>query len=452
VLAEIIMKSKVQALMKQPVDTLIHARWIIPVEPESVTLENHSLVIDSGRIVDLLPTEQATQHYQGKHTETLASHALLPGLVNSHTHAAMTLMRGIADDLPLMEWLTQHIWPLEQQWMGEDFVRDGTDLAIAEMLRGGTTCFNDMYFFPDITAEQAVKHGIRASIGLIVFDFPTIWAADSDAYIEKGLALYEKVKDQPLISTTFSPHAPYTVSDAPLRKISALSDQFARPIHIHLHETRYEVEEALHQSGKRPLQRLQDLGLVKPALIAVHATQLTDADITHLAQAGASIVHCPESNLKLASGFCPVARCLAAGINVALGTDGAASNNDLDMLGEMRTAALLGKAVAEDASAVPAMTALRMATINGAKALGLAHEIGSLSIGKAADVIAIDLSALETQPVYNPVSQIVYAASRQQVSDVWIAGKRLLEQGQLTSIDIKELMVRVKHWQERLAG
>ncbi|MGZ5017483.1 MAG: TRZ/ATZ family hydrolase [Methylobacter sp.] len=432
------------------VDTLIHARWIIPVEPESVTYEHHTLVIDGGRIIDLLPTEMAKQKYQGTTTENLENHALLPGLINSHTHAAMTLMRGIADDLQLMDWLQNHIWPLEQKWMSEAFVKDGTDLAIAEMILGGTTCFNDMYFFPEITAAQAIHHGIRASVGLIVIDFPTVWAENGDAYIEKGLALHDQLRHHPLISTPFAPHAPYTVSDAPLQKIKTIADELELPIHIHVHETLHEVEQ--DQSGQRPLQRLHDLGLIDPSFIAVHMTQLTDDEIARFAESGAHIVHCPESNLKLASGFCPVAKCIAAGINVALGTDGAASNNDLDMFGEMRTAALLGKAVAGDASAIPAMTALRMATINGAKALGLDNETGSLSIGKAADVIAVDLSHLETQPLYCPVSQIVYAASRQQVTDVWVAGKRLLKQRHLTTVNIDELKVKIAEWRQRLAS
>jgi 5-methylthioadenosine/S-adenosylhomocysteine deaminase len=434
------------------VDTLIHARWIIPVEPESVTYEHHTLVINSGRIIDLLPTELAKQKYQGTTTENLDNHALLPGLINSHTHAAMTLMRGIADDLPLMDWLQNHIWPLEQKWMTEAFVKDGTDLAIAEMILGGTTCFNDMYFFPEITAAQAIHHGIRASVGLIVIDFPTVWAEHSDAYIEKGLALHDQLRHHPLISTPFAPHAPYTVSDQPLQKIKTFTDELELPIHMHVHETLHEIEQELEKTGQRPLQRLYDLGLLDPSFIAVHMTQLTDDEIVLFAESGAHIVHCPESNLKLASGFSPIAKCLAAGINVALGTDGAASNNDLDMFGEMRTAALLGKAVAGDASVIPAMTALRMATINGAKALGLDHETGSLSIGKAADVIAVDLSHLETQPLYCPVSQIVYAASRQQVTDVWVAGKRLLQQRHLTTVNIDELKIKIAEWRGRLAG
>jgi 5-methylthioadenosine/S-adenosylhomocysteine deaminase len=427
------------------VDTLIHARWIIPVEPESVTYEYHSLVIEDGRIVDCLPTDAARQRYQAVTTENLENHVLLPGLINCHTHAAMTLMQ-------LMDWLQHHIWPIEQKWMSESFVRDGTDLAIAEMIRGGTTCFNDMYFFPEVTAGQALHHGIRANIGLIAIDFPSVWAESSAEYIEKGLALHDQFRHEPLITAAFAPHAPYTVSDEPLKKIRMFADELELSIHMHVHETRHEVEQEQAKTGRRPLERLHALGLVNPSLMAVHMTQLNEDEIRLFAETGAHIVHCPESNLKLASGFCPVARCLEAGINVALGTDGAASNNDLDMFGEMRTAALLAKAVASDARAVPAMTALKMATINGAKALCLDHEIGSLVVGKSADVIAVDLSHLETQPVYCPLSQIVYAASRRQVSDMWVAGKRLLNRHHPTTINSDDLTAKVGDWQRRLSA
>jgi len=432
------------------VDLLIHARWIIPVEPQSVIHENHALVIHEGKIFDLLPSDQAEIKYQANRREKLNEHALIPGLINSHTHASMSLMRGIADDLPLMDWLQNHIWPLEQKWLSENYVKDGTDLAIAEMIKGGTTCFNDMYFFPEITAQRAIKHGIRASIGLILIEFPSAWAKNSEEYLQKGLVLYQQFKQQPLISTAFAPHAPYTVSDESFVKIRQLSQKYQLPVHIHLHETQYEIQQQQEKTGQAPLQRLHQLGLLNPSLMAVHMTQLTDEDIALLAKTGGHIIHCPESNLKLASGFCPVAQCLDAGINVALGTDGAASNNDLDMFGEMRTAALLAKGVSGDASAVPAVTALEMATINGAKALGIEKETGSLEIGKAADVVAIDLSPLETQPVYDPVSQIVYAVNRQQVSDVWIAGKQQLKQTQLTGIDLTDLKTRVSEWQARL--
>ncbi len=432
------------------VDLLIHARWIIPVEPQSVIHENHALVIHEGKIFDLLPSDQAEIKYQANRREKLNEHALIPGLINSHTHASMSLMRGIADDLPLMDWLQNHIWPLEQKWLSENYVKDGTDLAIAEMIKGGTTCFNDMYFFPEITAQRAIKHGIRASIGLILIEFPSAWAKSSEEYLQKGLVLYQQFKQQPLISTAFAPHAPYTVSDESFVKIRQLSQKYQLPVHIHLHETQYEIQQQQEKTGQAPLQRLHQLGLLNSSLMAVHMTQLTDENIALLAKTGVHIIHCPESNLKLASGFCPVAQCLDAGINVALGTDGAASNNDLDMFGEMRTAALLAKGVSGDASAVPAVTALEMATINGAKALGIEKETGSLEIGKAADVVAIDLSPLETQPVYDPVSQIVYAVNRQQVSDVWIAGKQQLKQTQLTGIDLIDLKTRVSEWQARL--
>lgn len=432
------------------VDLVIQARWIIPVEPTDVIYENYSLVINEGRIVDLLPHDEASSQYQAKQLEIRAQHALIPGLINCHTHAAMSLLRGFADDLPLMDWLQNHIWPAEQQWVSEAFVRDGTDLAMAEMLRGGTTCFNDMYFFPEITAQQVLQHGMRANIGLIVFDFPTVWAEHADAYLAKGLALHEQLRNESLLTMSFAPHAPYTVSDGPLSQVLTYADEMNMTIHMHVHETAYEVQDQQQKTGQTPLQRLQELGLLTPSFIAVHMTQLSTEEINRYAQTGAHMVHCPESNLKLASGFSPIAQCLKAGINVALGTDGAASNNDLDMLGEMRTAALLAKGVAGDAGALPAMAALQMATINGAKALGLETEIGSLLAGKAADVVAIDLSELETRPLFNPVAQIVYAASRHQVSDVWVAGKLLLNNRQLTTFDLEELEQRVSQWQQRL--
>ena len=432
------------------VDLLIQARWIIPVEPESVTYENHALVINDGKIIDLLPAASAQQKYQPITFKRLDNHALMPGLINSHTHATMSLMRGVADDLHLMDWLQNHIWPLEQKWVGENFVRDGSDLAIAEMIRGGTTCFNDMYFFPEITAQQAIQHNMRASVGLIAIDFPSAWAENSDHYLEKGVSLHNQLRDEPLITTPFAPHAPYTVSDEPLIKIRHLADKLELPIHMHLHETQHEIEEQKKLTNQTPIQRLHQLGLLNPSFMAVHMTQLTDTEIDLIAETGANIIHCPESNLKLASGFCPVTDCLDKGIYVALGTDGAASNNDLDMFGEMRTAALLAKGVSKNASAVPAMTALKMATINGAKALGIEQETGSLSIGKAADVIAINFDYLETQPLFEPISQIVYATGRHQVSDVWVAGKQLLKNRNLTTINCDDLKAKITEWHGRL--
>jgi 5-methylthioadenosine/S-adenosylhomocysteine deaminase len=434
----------------QTIDTLIHARWIVPVEPDNCVYPHHSLAVHEGRILDILPTGQARLTYAGAVEHDLDRHLLIPGLVNAHTHAAMTLLRGLADDLPLNEWLNNHIWPAESRWVNEEFVLDGSRLAMAEMLRGGTTCFNDMYFFPDVTARTAANCGMRACVGLIVIDFPTVWAQDADEYIAKGLAVHDHYRGDPLIRTAFAPHAPYTVSDGPLERVRVLADELDIGIHMHVHETREEIRMAMEMTGARPLVRLQELGLVSPALMAVHMTQLTPEEIDGYAGSGGHIVHCPESNMKLASGFCRVAELAAAGVNIALGTDGPASNNDLDMIGEMRSAALLGKIVSGDASALPAHAILRMATLNGALALGLGEQTGSLTPGKWADMAAICLDSIETQPLYEPVSQLVYACGRDQVSDVWVAGQHLLKERQLTTLDIHEILHRARDWQTRI--
>ncbi len=433
------------------IDTLIHARWIIPVEPTNIALENHALALHGGRILDLLPSSEAAEKYQPESEQHLEQHALIPGLINAHTHASMSLLRGLADDLPLMTWLNEHIWPAEGRWINEEFIADGTRLAAAEMLRGGTTCFNDMYFFPEITGKVSASAGIRSVVGLILIDFPSAWAGNPDEYLQKGLEVHDQFRGHPLVTTAFAPHAPYTVSDAPLERVRTLADELDIPIHMHLHETAHEVSQSLEQNNKRPIARLDELGLLAPALTAVHMTQLEEDEITRFAECGASVVHCPESNLKLASGFCPAAKLIQAGINVAIGTDGAASNNDLDMFSEMRTAALLGKGVAGDASAIPANVALQMATLNGAKALGLAGETGSLKVGKAADITAVDLGVLQAQPIYHPISQLVYATGRDQVTDVWVAGKQVVKNGELTTLDKGQIVQRVQEWQEKIS-
>lgn len=433
------------------IDTLLIARWILPIEPQGLLLEDHAIAIHDGRIEAILPVDDARQRFQADTVQQFNDHILLPGLINLHGHASMTLMRGLADDLPLMEWLQQHIWPAEQQWVGKEFVYDGSLLACAEMLRGGTTCFNDMYFFPEDTVRAVEQAGMRACIGLIMIDFPTAWAQDADEYLSKGIALHDQLRGNSLIHTAFAPHAPYTVSDEPLQRIRTYAEELDIPIHMHVHETAHEVQESINNHGKRPLQRLAELGLLNPHLLAVHMTQLNRDEIAQLSETGVHVVHCPESNLKLASGFCPVHELDKAGVNLCLGTDGAASNNDLDMFSEMRTAALLAKAVAGDASALPAETVLRMATINGARALGLEQEIGSLEPGKSADIIAVDLGDLETQPVYHPASQLIYAAGRDQVTDVWVAGRHLLKQRELTTLDPDGLLTRAREWQQRLS-
>ena len=434
------------------IDTLIHARWVIPIEPHDTVLEHQAIAVHEGHILELLPSIEANKKYTAEVVHQLDQHALIPGLVNAHTHAAMSLFRGLADDLPLMDWLQNHIWPAESKWVNPEFVADGTRLAMAEMLRSGTTCFNDMYFFPDEAARVADNAGMRAVVGLIVIDFPTVWAANTDEYLSKGIEVHDHFRHNPLITAAFAPHAPYTVSDEPLQRIITYAEEMDIPIHMHLHETAHEVQEAESSNGQRPLARLEELGLISPRFMGVHMTQLADEEIEHLATRGAHVVHCPESNMKLASGLCPVQHLLDAGVNVALGTDGAASNNDLDMFGEMRSAALLGKVTARDASALNAAQTLHMATLGGAKALGLEAEIGSLEVGKAADITAVDLSALETQPVYHPISQLVYAAGREQVSDVWVAGQHLLKDRVLTTMDLQAIIAKAKQWREKIGA
>ncbi len=435
-------------------NSLLSPRWVIPVEPAGAVLEGHSVALRDGLIEAVLPDAAAAARFPSYARVALDEHVLIPGLVNAHTHAAMSLMRGLADDLPLMRWLQEHVWPAETKHVSPQFVRDGTLLACAEMLRGGVTCFNDMYFFPGAALEAALAARMRISVGMIVFDFPSAYGADPDDYLAKGLALRDQWHEHPLASFCLAPHAPYTVSDATFRKVAKLAAEVDVPVHIHLHETEDEIRRSLTEHGVRPLERLQRLGLLGPGLIAVHAVHLEDAEIALLARHGASVAHCPSSNLKLASGFAPVAKMAAAGINVALGTDGAASNNRLDVLGEMRLAALLAKAVARDAEAMPAHAALRAATLGGAVALGLAGRIGSIVAGKAADLTAVRLDGPELSPCYDPLSHLVYAAGREHVSDVWVAGEQLLRDGNMLDSGpdspFKGLDTRSKLWQNTL--
>ena len=436
---------------QQIVDTLIHARWIIPVVPLDTVLNHCSIAIADGQIVAILPTEQAKRQYQSRDTQELTRHLVIPGLINAHNHAAMTLLRGYADDTPLKQWLEEHIWPAEGQWVDATFVADGARLSAAEMIRSGTTTFSDMYFFPEETAKVALEAGLRCQLAFPILDFPTAWGQGPDDYIHKGLALHDDYRSHPSINIVFGPHAPYTVSDEPLQRIATLAEEMQCPVQIHLHETQQEVADAVEQSGERPIQRLNRLGLLSPLTQCVHMTALTAEDIELIAQTGAHVIHCPESNLKLASGFCPVKDLQDAGINVALGTDGAASNNDQDLLGEMKTAALLAKGVSGDASAVNAHEALRMATINGAKALGLDTSIGSLEVGKQADITAIAFDQLEQSPMYNPASALSYSNMSQQVSHVWCDGKLLMAERQLQTLDIEAIKETTTQWQTRIA-
>ena len=432
-------------------DLVIEAGWVVPVEPHGVVLEDHAVAVRDGAIIAVLPRAEARARFNPASTVSRPDGVLVPGLVNAHVHNPMTLLRGVADDLPLKTWLQDHIWPIEAAVIAPDFVADGIELAIAEMLRGGTTCCNENYFFPDVQAATYKRHGFRARVGLPVIDFPTAWAASDDEYFDKAGEVHDQWRNDALVSTAFAPHAPYTVSDASFERIRMLADQLDIPVHLHLHETAQEVAQSQDKHGQRPIARMDRLGLVNDRLIAVHMTQLTRAEIELCAQRGVSVVHCPESNLKLASGFCPVHGLHQAGVNLAIGTDGCASNNDLDMFGEMRTAALLAKAVAEDAAAFDAASALRAATLGGARALGLEHLVGSIEPGKQADLAIVDMSPLETQPLHHVASQLAYATGRHQVSDVWIAGVPKLRDKALVDMDPDALVANARQWRQRIA-
>ncbi len=419
----------------EQIDTLIEPRWLLPIRPRGALLEGYAIAVDGGVIRDVLPATDAARRYGARRTVRLTDHLVMPGLVNAHTHASMALLRGVGDDLPLQRWLAERIWPLEQALVGEEFVQDGARLAAVEMLRAGVTTCSDMYFYPDVVARALTSVGMRAVVGIIAIEFPTAYAVDAEDYLRKGLQARDALRDEPLVSFTLAPHAPYTVSDATLSRVAVLAEELDLPVHMHVHETAHEVEESIERHGVRPIERLGRFGLLSERLIAVHAVHLTETEVAQLGRVGASVAHCPVSNLKLASGMAPVSALLAAGVNVALGTDGAASNNRLDMFDEARFAALLAKAVSGDATMLPAASALECATINGAKALGLDERIGSIEAGKEADLVAVELSSPEVSPLFDPVSHLLYASGREHVTDVWVAGRHVVQARQLVADD-----------------
>ncbi|OZA14354.1 MAG: N-ethylammeline chlorohydrolase [Hydrogenophilales bacterium 17-62-8] len=435
--------------MKAPADLILLPQWIVPVETPGA-LTDHAVVIQGGRILDVLPAAAAQTQYAAAQTLPLPGQALIPGLINLHGHAAMSLLRGFADDLPLMAWLNDHIWPAEKKHLSEAFVRDGTLLAAAEMLAGGITTCNDMYFFPQAAGEAFLQAGMRATLGMIVLEFPSAYASDADDYLARGLAIRDALKDEPLLSFAFAPHAPYTISDATFGHLNTLADQLGLPIHTHIHETADEIRDSLKQYGLRPLERLAQLGLLGPNFIGVHAVHLNDAEIDLLAAHGCHVAHCPGSNLKLACGIAPIARLTQAGVNIGLGTDSAASNNRLDLFAEMRLAALLAKGTSGDAAALPAAAALRAATLDAARALNLDGQIGSIVPGKRADLVAVDLRALPSQPLFDPVSHLVYVAGREHVSHVWVDGKLKLHERRLVDLDTDDLSARATYWRNKL--
>ncbi|OAJ34804.1 TRZ/ATZ family hydrolase [Piscirickettsia salmonis] len=435
----------------QTVDAIIHAGFIIPVQPLNHILTHHSLVIHQGNILDILPTQLCNSRYQSDNTQERLEHVIIPGLINAHTHSPMSLFRGLADDLALDDWLNHYIWPAEKKWSTPEFIAAGTELAIAEMLRSGTTCFNEHYPFANIIAKITDKLGMRACIGGFFIDFPTNDAQNSETYFNKAGQLIQQYQSHPLITTAIAPHAPYSVSDNHFKRCLQLAETYQLPIHIHMHETEFEVANSLKEYNARPLERLNQLGLINQRFISVHSVWLNDSDIQLLSKYNAHVVHCPKSNLKLASGFAAIQQLIDNGVNVALGTDGAASNNSLDLFSEMQTAALLAKAVSQSPTALPAAQALKMATLNGAKALGIDHITGSLETNKAADLAVIHLNNIESLPLYDPISQLVYATNKSQVTDTWVAGQQLLNNKKLTLINEQQLRNTIKVWQDKIS-
>ncbi len=435
------------------VDLIIDARWVLPIAPDNQVLERHSVAVHAGRIVAIGPTGEIHASYRANRRAALADHhVLLPGLVNAHGHAAMSLMRGLADDLPLERWLNDVIWPAEARWISETFVRDGTELAVAEMLQSGTTCFSDMYFFPEVSARVARDAGMRAQVLFPIIQFPNAWSKDTAEAFSKGLALHDQYQGDDLVRIGFGPHAPYTVSTDDLLKVLTLADELDSPIQTHLHETASEVATARQQTGKSHIELLHALGFLVPRLQAVHLTQLTCPEIDLVAASGLSVVHCPQSNLKLGSGLCPVTQLRDAGVRVAIGTDGAASNDGLDLFAELRSASLLAKALSGNAATLNTLTLLEMATLGGAQVLDMDQEIGSIEPGKSADLIAVDLDHVTTLPVHHPDAQLIHTSASSRVSHVWVAGRALVERGELLSMDATGIRTRSRGWGERMAN
>ena len=435
---------------KKNASIIISASWIFTSNSEGQLLSDYSIVIENDKIIDLVPQDKVFDEYEANDTYQLTDHILIPGLINTHTHAAMSLFKGFADDLPLQDWLNDYIWPAEKEFINSSFVKDGSILALSEMIKSGVTTFNDMYFFPDATAEAVKELGVRSNIGLVVLDFPTNYATDPEDYLLKGFEFRDKWRNEELITTSIAPHAPYSVSDEAFTLINTYSEELSINIHIHLHETQWEIEDSIEKYGITPVQRLNNLGIIGPSLMAVHCVHLNDQDMATLAKNKVSIVHNPSSNMKLGSGIADIAKMLKQNLNISLGTDSSASNNRLDIMEEMRLAALLIKGSTKSPESFSANEAIKMATINGAKALGLESIIGSIEKNKKADLVAIDLNSIENQPIYNPLTTFVYSSSRSDVSYVWIDGEIKLKDKKLVKIDEERIIQLAKKWQRKL--
>lgn len=434
---------------------LLTPQWLLCLNHSTEVLENHAVLIHGSLIKAIGTKEELLKQFPDAERIDLPGQVLMPGLINCHTHAAMNLLRGAADDMALHDWLQNRIWPLEGALADAEFVYDGTVLAAAEMLQGGTTTFNDMYFYPDQVAQAALDLGSRVFAGITVIEFPTRYAAEAKQYIELGIAARDKFKGEATVHWALAPHAPYTVSDETFRHMAMLAEELDLPIHCHLHETASEVIDATSRDGERPFARFDRLGLINERFMAVHGVYLSEEELKLMAEKGATLVHCPASNLKLASGIAPVAAALKAGVNVVVGTDGGASNNKLDMWEEGRLASLLCKGASGDATIFNAGELLKSLTCNAAKALGAEHLIGRIAPGLRADLITVAVGEAAHQlPNHNLISKLAYSGASRDVKHVWVAGVQVVQSQQLVGKRaqlVGEIMRKTQRvWQTRV--
>jgi 5-methylthioadenosine/S-adenosylhomocysteine deaminase len=428
---------------RESVSLILNAAWVLPLTPGEEVFAPGAVAVRGSELVAVGPQGELAGRFAAQRVLDYPQGLIMPGLINAHTHAAMALFRGLADDLPLEEWLNNHLFPAEKH-LDYQFIYWGTRLAVAEMLLSGTTTFCDMYLFADAVAQAVVDTGIRAVVGEVLYDFPSPNYGKPENGLRFTADLCRAYQGHARVRVAVQPHAVYTCSPDLLEESKALADAHHTRWIIHLSETAREVADCLEHYGDTPVGHLHRLGVLTANTVADHAVALTDRDIDLLSASGAGVAHCPESNMKLASGMAPVARLLARGVPVGLGTDGCASNNNLDMLTEMDTAAKLAKVRDLDPTALPARQALALATRLGARVLGVEGEVGMLAPGLKADLVVIDLDQPHLTPIYDPYSHLVYAATGADVQTVMVAGRILVEDRQLLAFDLAETLARTR--------
>lgn len=434
----------------QSVDFILCGDYILTMNDYMDVITDGAIAVDGDRIVDLDKKTEILRKYTSKRTVEGRNRVLLPGLINTHTHAAMVYFRGLADDLPLKEWLEGHIWPAENHWLGPEFISDATELACLEMLKAGITTYNDMYFFGSSAALSAKKIGMRAVLGAGILDFPSASAKNAEEYLLNAENFSKEWKGDELIIPSIAPHAVYTCSSETFKKAKRLAERLGLYLHIHLSETEWEVKDSLSRFGKRPVEYLYDIGFLDSNVLAAHCVWLSDNEINIISEMKVGVSHCIESNLKLASGIAPVVKLINSNVKVSFGTDSAASNNDLNILGEMSTASKVHKAINNDPTVLDSKTVVKMATRWAAEVLGISDKIGTIEKGKIADVISINLKSPHLVPLYDIYSHIVYAAQPSDIEMVMVNGKMVVNNGRLLTADEDEILSKALRWGERI--